>query len=90
MTLRDILSIELLPSVRIRISAQCEENYFFYIDITEDSISRAEPLEDLSEDILDSNVESIVAYHDELYIDVDISMVYIDRNGGKNNAHGES
>lgn len=85
MTLRDILSIDLLPSARIRISAQCEENYYFYIDITEDSISRADPLEDLSDDILDSNVESIVAYHDELFIDVDISMVYIDRNVGVEN-----
>lgn len=84
MTLRDILSIDLLPSARIRISAQCEENYYFYIDITEDSISR-DPLEDLSDDILDSNVESIVAYHNELYIDVDISMVYIDRNVGVEN-----
>lgn len=82
MKLRDILSIELLPSARIRIRAQCEENYFFYIDITEDSISRSDPLEYLSDDILDSNVESIVAYHNELCIDVDISMVYIDRNEG--------
>ena len=86
MTLRDILSIDLLPSVRIRINAQCEENYYFYIDITEDSLSRGDPLEELSDDILDSNVESIVAYRDELYIDIDISMVYIDRNGGENNA----
>lgn len=86
MTLREILSIELLPSIRIRISAQCEENYFFYLDITEDSLSRGDPLEELSDDILDSNVESIVAYRDELYIDVDISMVYTDRNGGENDA----
>lgn len=81
MTLRDILSIDLFPSVRIRISAQCEENYFFYLDITEDSVSRSDPLEDLSNDLLDSNVKSIVARSGELYIDVDISMVYIDRVG---------
>lgn len=83
MTLRDILSIELLPSKRIRIDAQCEENYYFYIDITEDTISKGDPLEELSDDILDSNVKAIVAYRDELYIDIDISMVYIDRNGGE-------
>lgn len=77
MTLRDILSIELLPSIRIRIDAQCEENYYFYIDITEDTISKGDPLEELSDDILDSNVKAIVAYRDELYIDIDISMVYI-------------
>lgn len=90
MKLRDILSIKLLPSVRIRISAQCEEIYFFYLDITEDSSCREDALKDLSDDILDSNVKSIEAYRDELYIDVDISMVYIGRNGGENNAHGES
>lgn len=73
MTLRDILSINLSSPVRIRIDAQCEENYFFYLDIT-------------SDDILDSNVKSIVAYRDELYIEVDISMVYIDRNGRESNA----
>lgn len=84
MTLRDILSIDLFPSVRIRISAQCEENYFFYLDITEDSVSRSDPLEDLSNDLLDSNVKSIVAHSGELYIDVDISMVYIDRVGRSN------
>lgn len=83
MTLRDILSIDLLPSIRIRISAQCEENYFFYLDITEDSLSRGDPLEELSDDILDSNVVSLVAYRDEIYIDIDISMIYIDRNGGR-------
>lgn len=77
MKLRDILSINLSPSVRIRINAQCEENYFFYLDITEDSLSKEDPLEGLSDDILDSNVRDIVAYRNELYIDVDISMVYI-------------
>lgn len=82
MKLRDILSIELSSTVRIRIDAQCEENYYFYIDITEDSSCRWDPLKDLSDDILDSNVKCIEAYRDELYIDVDISMVYIDRNGG--------
>lgn len=86
MTLRDILSIDLFPSVRIRISAQCEENYFFYLDITEDSVSRSDPLEDLSNDLLDSNVTSIVACRNEIYIDIDISMIYIDRNGGENDA----
>lgn len=86
MKLRDILSIELLPSIRIRISAQCEENYFFYLDITEDSLSRGDPLEELSDDILDSNVVSLVAYRDEIYIDIDISMIYIDRNERKSNA----
>lgn len=86
MTLRDILSIELLPSIRIRISAQCEENYFFYLDITEDSLSRGDPLEELSDDILDSNVVSLVAYRDEIYIDIDISMIYIDRNERESNA----
>lgn len=82
MTLRDILSIELSSPARIRIDAQCEENYYFYIDIDEDS--REDPLESLSDDILDSNVKGIVAYWGELFIDVDISMVYIDRNGGEN------
>lgn len=82
MTLRDILSINLSSPVRIRIDAQCEEHYSFYIDITEDSLSREDPLEDLSDDILDSNVKDIVAHQHELFIDVDISMVYIDRNGG--------
>lgn len=86
MKLRDILSIELLPNVRIRINAQCEENYYLYIDITEDSMSREDPLENLSDDILNSNVVSIVAYRDEIYIDIDISMIYIDRNGGENDA----
>lgn len=86
MTLRDILSIELFPSVRIRINAQCEENYFFYLDITEDSVSGEDPLEGLSDDILDSNVRSIVACRNEIYIDIDISMIYIDRNGGENDA----
>lgn len=86
MTLRDILSIELLPTIRIRINAQCEENYFFYLDITEDSLSRGDPLEDLSDDILDSNVVSLVAYRNEIYIDIDISMIYIDRNERESNA----
>lgn len=86
MTLRDILSIDVLPEARIRIDAQCEENYWFYIDITADSLSRGDPLENLSDDILDANVVSLVAYRDTLYIDVDISMVYIDRNGGENDA----
>lgn len=53
----------------------------FYIDIDEDS--REDPLESLSDDILDSNVKGIEAYRGELFIDVDISMVYIDRNGGE-------
>lgn len=84
MKLRDILSINLSSPVRIRIDAQCEPYYFFYIDI-EDNLSREDPLEELSEDLLDSNVKRIVAYRGELFIDVDISMVYIDRNGGVEN-----
>ena len=36
MTLRDILSIELASPARIRIDAQCEDYYYFYIDIDED------------------------------------------------------
>lgn len=82
MKLRNILSINLSSPVRIRIDAQCEEYYFFYIDITEGILSREHPLEDLSEDILDSNVKGIVAYQNELLIDIDISMVYINRNAG--------
>lgn len=83
MKLRDILSINLSLPVRIRIDAQCEVYYYFYIDIDD---SREDPLESLSDDILDSNVKGIVAYRGELFIDVDISMVYIDRNGGENDA----
>ncbi len=83
MKLRDILSINLSSPVRIRIDAQCEVYYYFYIDIDD---SREDPLESLSDDILDSNVKGIVAYRGELFIDVDISMVYIDRNGGENDA----
>lgn len=79
MKLRDILSINLSLPVRIRIDAQCEVYYYFCIDIDD---SREDPLESLSDDILDSNVKGIVAYRGELFIDVDISMVYIDRNGG--------
>lgn len=86
MTLRDILSIDLSLPARIRIDAQCEDYYYFYIDITEDSLSREDPLENLSDDILDSNVKGIVAHRGELFIDVDISMVYIDRNGRESNA----
>lgn len=82
MKLRDILSIDLFPSARIRIDAQCEHYYYFYIDITEDSNNSEDPLENLSEDILNANVKSIVSRGNEIYIDVDISMVYIDRNGG--------
>ena len=85
MKLKDILSIELFPSARIRINAQCEEYYFLYIDITEDSINSKDPLENLSEDLLNANVKSIVSHGNEIYIDVDISMVYIDRNGGVEN-----
>lgn len=85
MTLRELLSVELHPSVRIRISAQCEDNYYFYIDLSNDTPNIGDPLEDLSSDILDAEVMDICAYQSEIYIDVDISMVYIDRNGGKNN-----
>lgn len=86
MKLRDILSIELFPSARIRINAICEEYYFLYIDITEDSINSKDPLERLSDDLLDANVKSVFTRNNEIYIDVDITMVYIGRNGGENDA----